>query len=94
MTRPITIEPVLNGFVVQVGCQRVVFNNINELCDNLRAYYRDPRTMEKAFIEKRLNETMDDLPRVAPPRGEPLNAMTEQCATAEVPCEQPRGLRR
>ena len=47
--RPLQIEQVLNGFVVKVGCQTVVFNTIDALCDTLKAYCLDPQKVEKEY---------------------------------------------
>lgn len=47
--REITIREVLNGFVVTVGCQTVVFNAISDLVDTLKAYALDPKKVEADY---------------------------------------------
>ena len=56
MTREIKITPVLNGFVCTVGCQKVVFNDIVDMCENIATYYRNPSKVEKEFLEKAVND--------------------------------------
>ena len=51
MARTVTIRPVLNGFVCEVGCQTVVFNSLERVCALLGQYYADPDKMEKAFLD-------------------------------------------
>lgn len=50
MYRSITIEPVLNGFEVIVGCQKIVFTSLNDLLAILRAYYEHPSETEKDVL--------------------------------------------
>ena len=47
--RPITIEQVMNGFVVTIGCQKAVFNDIENLCQQLQAYVADPKATEAVY---------------------------------------------
>jgi hypothetical protein len=65
--RRVQIDEVLNGFVVQVGCQRVVFNSIQALTNILTEYYRDPRRVEEIFL-KRAGKAEETLSR---PLGRP-----------------------
>lgn len=55
MTREITIRPVLNGFVCQVGCQCVVFDSRDKLLTELKAYLNDPDRVEKEYVHNALN---------------------------------------
>lgn len=66
--REITIRPVLNGFVVSVGCQKLVFPTMGELTCALIDYQRDPDATEKKFIAEAVNKTMNDGP--APSAGD------------------------
>lgn len=52
MIRRIQIEPALNGFVCQIGCQTVVFTSVDSLLEHLGDYLRDPEATEKYFIAK------------------------------------------
>lgn len=47
--REINIRQVLNGFVVGVGCQTVVFTDIDTLCHQLKEYSIAPSEVEKKF---------------------------------------------
>lgn len=64
MVREIHITPVLNGFIVSVGCQRVVFNTPEQLADNVRDYFKNPEATEKKFVGSAVNKTLDG-PQVA-----------------------------
>lgn len=50
--REITILKVMNGFVVRVGCQAVVFESASGLLEVLAKYIDDPTTIEREWIEK------------------------------------------
>ena len=52
MLRNITITPVLNGFVVNVGCQGLAYTNIDKLIDDLSSYLRDPETTAKRILKE------------------------------------------
>ena len=67
--RSIRVNPVLNGFVVEVGCQTLVFNRIEDVAENLVAYQKDPDGMEKKFAAAAVNKTLDnggEAPRYVP----------------------------
>lgn len=59
MMKPVTIKPVLNGFVVEVGCQTVVFQSVDKLIDSLRKYQADPDTVEQMFMKNAVNREND-----------------------------------
>ena len=63
MTREIIITPVLNGFICKVGCQRVVFESVATLVQNLEAYLKDPTSVEARFVRDAVNK-MPDQPNV------------------------------
>jgi hypothetical protein len=54
--RQVTITPVLNGFLVQVGCQQVVFGSIEELCSELKRYQKAPAAVEKEYLTNAVNK--------------------------------------
>jgi hypothetical protein len=56
MARKITITPVLNGWIAQVGCQTVVFDNLDAMSSELVAYYRDPEGTEERYLNNRRND--------------------------------------
>lgn len=64
MLRDINIRPALNGFIVNMGCQIIVFETVDKLVDNLRDYLRDPDKTEKAFMASGINRkhTHPDMP--------------------------------
>ena len=51
MLRDVLIHPVLNGWVVTVGCQKVVFNDLGCMMSAIRRYLEDPEEAEKSFRE-------------------------------------------
>lgn len=53
--RQIMITPVLNGFIAEVGCQRVVFESRGKLLEELRRYLNDPCEVEKVYISQAVN---------------------------------------
>lgn len=55
MIRNIEIRAVLNGFIVQVGCQTVVFDNIAQLQAALYSYLTDPEGTEKKWTKLAIN---------------------------------------
>lgn len=56
--RQVVITPVLNGFKVQVGCQELVYTNIENLASDLVAYQKNPQAIEDIFIKDAVNKTM------------------------------------
>jgi hypothetical protein len=71
--RKVTINPVLNGFIVEVGCSKVVFNDIDTLCGELIRYQSDPRKVEKEYLEFATNKLCTE--RQTPePASETLNS--------------------
>lgn len=67
----IQIEPVLNGYVVHVGCQRVVFESREKLILELGHYYAQPLQTEKDYLKNALN-----------PMGEPCEPCAEQAVAS------------
>lgn len=90
--RTIVIEPVLNGFVIQVGCQRVVVKNVGELSGEIARYYANPELTEKSYIQNAVNKTMDSPVPVVPTHRQILRSQTDECAKMPEPigaCEAP-----
>ena len=56
--RKIQIQPVLNGYICQVGCQTVVFGSTEELMTALEDYLKDPGKIEAWYREKALHNEM------------------------------------
>ena len=60
--RKVVIEPVSNGFIVTVGCQKLVFNSIDILCGELKRYQANPEQVEKEYQATALNKMSDCRP--------------------------------
>ena len=80
MTREIIIKPVLNGYVCDVGCQRVVFTDKQTMLTQLSEYLDKPEEVEKRFIERAVNK-MPDVPMPCAPPSDcnRVMAATEAC---------------
>lgn len=52
LARPITINRVVNGFYLQVGCQSVVFETQEKMLAELDRYFKSPRDVEKEYLTK------------------------------------------
>ena len=52
---PIEIKAVLNGWKCRVGCQEVVFTDLNALLASLKDYLIDPIRVEKNWMETAIN---------------------------------------
>ena len=67
--RTITINKAMNGFIVNVGCQTLVFESADTLLEELGDYLEDPKATERAYLER-----YGDMPQTAgvgdPPRCE------------------------
>lgn len=50
--RQISIEKKMNGYVVNVGCQSLVFESKEKLLVELARYLNDPQGVEKEYVEK------------------------------------------
>ena len=56
--REVKIMPVLNGWMVQVGCQTLAFNNIHDLTIELTRYLLDPDAAEEHYRENAINKVL------------------------------------
>lgn len=52
MLRRISIDPILNGFIVNVGCQVLAYTSIDKLVFDLNQYLRKPEETEKRIVEE------------------------------------------
>lgn len=59
---PVTIKKAANGFIVDVGCQTLVFENQTMLLAQLDKYLTDPQKAEKEFNEKYYPEKLNSEP--------------------------------
>jgi len=53
--RDITIKPALNGYVVRLGCQRIVFPTRDLLLRALNDYLENPEKIEDSYKYGSLN---------------------------------------
>ena len=78
--REIFIVPVLNGFVVHVGCQKVIVHSAEQLGASVTAYYKNPAQTEVAYVKDKVNDMLDPSPVVG----------CDSAAQCEAPTERPR----
>ena len=50
--RAINIRPCLNGFVVDVGCQTLVFVSLEDVGNTIVRYAKDPEGIEKMYLQE------------------------------------------
>jgi hypothetical protein len=55
--KEIHIQPVMNGFIVKVGCTKVVFTDIDGLCRDLKRYHLNPESVEAEYQKEAINKT-------------------------------------
>ena len=53
--RDVTIKTVLNGYVVRIGCQRVVFCDRDQMLQALKDYLENPEEVEAAYTRNAMN---------------------------------------
>ena len=53
--RDVTIKPALNGYVVRLGCQRVVFTDRAQMLRALDDYLENPREVERMYLVNSCN---------------------------------------
>lgn len=51
--RSIEIKPAANGYVIEIGCQKFVFESIGSVLSRIEEYYRNPGEVESYFMEHR-----------------------------------------
>lgn len=56
MTREITIEPVLNGYICRVGCCRIVFQAREQMFAEIKNYLEKPAETEQRFLKNAVNK--------------------------------------
>ena len=67
MFRPVSIAAVLNGWIVTVGCQTVVYQERNQLVSDLDAYLKDPTATEERFLKASVNQGQLGASTLQPP---------------------------
>ena len=53
--RTLMIDPVLNGFIVKCGCQKVVFNSLDVMAEEIKKYFKNPEQVEKEYMNNAIN---------------------------------------
>lgn len=61
--REIIITPVLNGYLIRVACQIVVFESKERLLCELNKYLTDPSTVEAEYLKDAINPTEESAPQ-------------------------------
>jgi hypothetical protein len=59
--REVKISPVLNGWIVTVGCQSVVFQDREVMIGEVDRYIGDPDKVEKEYMAKAKNKMDSDV---------------------------------
>lgn len=83
MARNVTIEPVLNGFVCQVGCQRVVYPDVRSLARAVEEYYNHPEEVEARYRKEAVNRCQEPCPL-------PTSQAGQQCDATSRITDEPR----
>lgn len=56
LPREVLITPVLNGWIVTIGCSKVVFDELDTMAGELIRYYESPVKVEKEYVIKAKNK--------------------------------------
>lgn len=70
----IEIGGVLNGWIVKVGCQTVVFSDMQYMLEEIERYIENPKATEKEYMENAKNKTMTAPEEAVPDRPADDNA--------------------
>lgn len=54
--RTIVINPALNGYTLQVGCQTVVFDSKKDMLRELSDYLDNPEMTERRYLKNAINK--------------------------------------
>lgn len=84
--RDITIKPALNGFVVRLGCQRVVFNDRDTMFRALKDYLDEPGKIEEMYKYCSINSKQLGFERNSPLTKERIS-FAENADAVWGPCE-------
>ena len=60
--REFTVRPALNGWIVKIGCQEVVFTRDDTLAREMQRYIGDPEGVEREYLAKAVNKMRLDVP--------------------------------
>lgn len=90
--RDIYIRPILNGFIVKVGCHELVSRSIEEVTNEIIRYQKNPEAVEKEYIEKAVNKGALAVPTAGPTRVQ--GGSISSAAVARYAQEEATGLNR
>lgn len=97
--KPVSIQPVLNGWLVSVGCQTLVFNDTDTMLKELRSYIVDTQATHDRFVNGSVNKEIMGCPINAPRQTSPcptnmddalrnVNAEPRPLSRDEAQCKQ------
>ena len=49
-----SVEVVSNGFIVTIGCQKLIFKTLSEMASKILEYEADPHQLEKELLANSL----------------------------------------
>jgi hypothetical protein len=53
--RPFEVQPVLNGYIVRIGCKTLIFASIEALVSTIDKYLREPDAVEENYLKNSIN---------------------------------------
>lgn len=77
MLREIRITPVLNGWIVRIGCQKVVFDDLAKMTKEIGEYFVNPDRAEKRYRAEAVNAAFMSFDEVARQDGQEMPATVE-----------------
>ena len=60
--RSFSVEPVLNGFVIKIGCQTVVASSAKELVKLVEKYMEAPESTEETMLKNSFSISPEPVP--------------------------------
>ena len=80
--KEVKINAALNGFIIDVGCKKMVYTDISSLLKDLREYLKDWDKKEKEIYETALNKRLLGSP--APPSMGGLDIMADSTISVDT----------
>ena len=59
--RELIIQPVLNGYIVRVGCQTIVFDSREKLIAAFVEYLNKPEEMTARYLKEAINKSPEPI---------------------------------
>jgi hypothetical protein len=89
MIRDIKIKAVLNGFIVECGCQTLVCEDVDRLTESINTYLKNPDIVEKEWVNKSINSKHTSPPTICatPPTERPQAEVTMERLNANRPTQ-------